>query len=215
MPQLNYTTITTISPSTLSCGGTVMAQVKRGEEDAAATVKEAINKGDSSSSNNSNNNTPPRRKAVQAVVLSAPLKLEGDDDDDGDDYRAPNILQRVLGLLKNVRPGTDLTRFQVTSMPHFSFFMCHVMCVCSMPLFPFSFVSRVLFFPCLFFFFMCRVFVLCLLSFNYFITAHSHINPCHTFAYKSYHLRSETHTQYPQARHVTGVCVFVCDSVSV
>ncbi|XP_058222789.1 oxysterol-binding protein-related protein 4C isoform X3 [Rhododendron vialii] len=78
--------------------------VKR-EEEEEAIVKEASRGG---SSNNSNTTTSNRKR--KAVVLTAPLKLEGEG---GDEYRAPNILQRVLGLLKNVRPGTDLTRFQM------------------------------------------------------------------------------------------------------
>ncbi|KAI8571446.1 hypothetical protein RHMOL_Rhmol01G0120900 [Rhododendron molle] len=106
MPQLNYTTTTTTS--TL-CGGTGVAQVKRQEEEEEAIGKEA-NRGGSS---NYSNTTSSRRKR-KAVILTAPLKLEGEE---GDDYRAPNILQRVLGLLKNVRPGTDLIRFQATKMP--------------------------------------------------------------------------------------------------
>lgn len=123
MPQLNYTTTTTTS--TL-CGGTGVAQVKREEEEEDAIVKEANRGGNS---NNSNTTTSSRRKR-KAVVLTAPLKLEGEG---GDDYRAPNILQRVLGLLKNVRPGTDLTRFQASFLPLFLFCFTssikrHVLC---------------------------------------------------------------------------------------
>ncbi|XP_058222773.1 oxysterol-binding protein-related protein 4C isoform X1 [Rhododendron vialii] len=102
MPQLNCTTTTT--PTSTLCGGKGVAQVKR-EEEEEAIVKEASRGG---SSNNSNTTTSNRKR--KAVVLTAPLKLEGEG---GDEYRAPNILQRVLGLLKNVRPGTDLTRFQM------------------------------------------------------------------------------------------------------
>lgn len=104
MPELNYTL----------CGGGV-AQVKQDED---AIVKEANTSGGGgggggggaigTTSSGSGGNSNNRRKAV----LTAPLKLEGDKDE-GEDYRAPNILQRVLGLLKNVCPGTDLTRFQV------------------------------------------------------------------------------------------------------
>lgn len=122
MPQLNYTSTT----STL-CGGTGVAQVKRGEEEEVedAIVKEA-NRGGSS---NYSNTTSSRRKR-KAVILTAPLKLEGEG---GDDYRAPNILQRVLGLLKNVRPGTDLIRFQASFLPLFLFCFTssikrHVLC---------------------------------------------------------------------------------------
>ncbi|XP_058222781.1 oxysterol-binding protein-related protein 4C isoform X2 [Rhododendron vialii] len=100
--MLNCTTTTT--PTSTLCGGKGVAQVKR-EEEEEAIVKEASRGG---SSNNSNTTTSNRKR--KAVVLTAPLKLEGEG---GDEYRAPNILQRVLGLLKNVRPGTDLTRFQM------------------------------------------------------------------------------------------------------
>ncbi|XP_052200286.1 oxysterol-binding protein-related protein 4C [Diospyros lotus] len=51
-------------------------------------------------------------KARRVAVVTSPLKLEGDSSD-GDDYRVPNLLHRVLSLLKNVHPGTDLIRFQV------------------------------------------------------------------------------------------------------
>ncbi|MFS7997125.1 hypothetical protein Hanom_Chr12g01138061 [Helianthus anomalus] len=44
------------------------------------------------------------------AVLTSPLSL---DNDSGNDYRAPNLLQRVFSLLKIVRPGSDLTRFTV------------------------------------------------------------------------------------------------------
>ena len=50
--------------------------------------------------------------STRKPVLTASLKLEGESD--GQDYAAPNILQRVLSLLSNVRPGTDLTRFQAS-----------------------------------------------------------------------------------------------------
>uniref|UniRef100_A0A2P2KPJ8 Oxysterol-binding protein-related protein 4C-like n=1 Tax=Rhizophora mucronata TaxID=61149 RepID=A0A2P2KPJ8_RHIMU len=43
-------------------------------------------------------------------VLAKPLSLDGDF---GFDCKAPNVLQRILSLLKNVRPGSDLARFQV------------------------------------------------------------------------------------------------------
>nr|XP_027069693.1 oxysterol-binding protein-related protein 4C-like isoform X2 [Coffea arabica]XP_027069694.1 oxysterol-binding protein-related protein 4C-like isoform X2 [Coffea arabica] len=43
-------------------------------------------------------------------VLTAPLLLEQESDSN---YRAPNLLKRVLSLLANVRPGSDLTRFQL------------------------------------------------------------------------------------------------------
>ncbi|CAI9099158.1 OLC1v1035939C2 [Oldenlandia corymbosa var. corymbosa] len=43
-------------------------------------------------------------------VLTAPLLLDGESDNN---YRAPNVLRRVLSLLNNVRSGSDLTRFQL------------------------------------------------------------------------------------------------------
>ncbi|KAL8189489.1 hypothetical protein R6Q57_029055 [Mikania cordata] len=48
-----------------------------------------------------------------AAVLTSPLSL---DSDSGSDYRAPNLLQRVFSLLKNVRPGSDLTRFTLPAI---------------------------------------------------------------------------------------------------
>ncbi|KAJ0673809.1 hypothetical protein HanLR1_Chr12g0433101 [Helianthus annuus] len=42
------------------------------------------------------------------AVLTSPLSLDGDS---AKEYRAPNLLQRIFSLLKNVRPGSDLTRF--------------------------------------------------------------------------------------------------------
>ncbi|XP_019177948.1 PREDICTED: oxysterol-binding protein-related protein 4C-like isoform X2 [Ipomoea nil] len=44
------------------------------------------------------------------AVLTAPIAL-GDEYDS--EYRAPNMLQVILSLLKNVRPGADLTRIPV------------------------------------------------------------------------------------------------------
>ncbi|KAI3715271.1 hypothetical protein L6452_22246 [Arctium lappa] len=44
------------------------------------------------------------------AVLTSPLSLACES---GTDYRAPNLLHRILGLLKNVRPGSDLTRFSL------------------------------------------------------------------------------------------------------
>lgn len=49
-------------------------------------------------------------------VLTAPLSL--DKDCDGN-YKAPNLLQRVLSLLANVRPGSDLTRLQLPPLFNF------------------------------------------------------------------------------------------------
>ncbi|KAF5787605.1 putative oxysterol-binding protein [Helianthus annuus] len=47
------------------------------------------------------------------AVLTSPLSL---DNDSGNDYRAPNLLQRVFSLLKTVRPGSDLTRFTLPAI---------------------------------------------------------------------------------------------------
>ncbi|KAK9060627.1 hypothetical protein SSX86_021333 [Deinandra increscens subsp. villosa] len=47
------------------------------------------------------------------AVLTSPLSL---DFDTGDDYRAPNLIQRIFSLLKNVRPGSDLTRFSLPAI---------------------------------------------------------------------------------------------------
>lgn len=46
------------------------------------------------------------------IVLTKPLTIEKESDSDAS-YKAPNFLQRILSLFKNVRPGSDLTRFQV------------------------------------------------------------------------------------------------------
>ncbi|KAA8535778.1 hypothetical protein F0562_030788 [Nyssa sinensis] len=44
------------------------------------------------------------------AILTSPLSLEGESDVD---YRVPNVLQCILSLLKTLRPGSDLTRFQL------------------------------------------------------------------------------------------------------
>ncbi|XLS89851.1 hypothetical protein HN51_065859 [Arachis hypogaea] len=46
------------------------------------------------------------------IVLTKPFSLEKESDGDSD-YRAPNLMKRILSLFKNVRPGSDLTRFQL------------------------------------------------------------------------------------------------------
>ena len=46
------------------------------------------------------------------LVLTKPIAL----DEESDGYTAPNPLQLVLNLLKNVRPGSDLTNFQVSKL---------------------------------------------------------------------------------------------------
>ncbi|KAJ6699701.1 OXYSTEROL-BINDING PROTEIN-RELATED [Salix purpurea] len=44
------------------------------------------------------------------VVLTKPFLLYGDADAD---YKAPNFVQRLFSLFRNVRPGSDLTNFQL------------------------------------------------------------------------------------------------------
>lgn len=44
------------------------------------------------------------------AVLTPPLALEGGFEAE---HRPPNVLQRVLSLFRNVRPGSDLTHFQL------------------------------------------------------------------------------------------------------
>ena len=46
------------------------------------------------------------------LVLTKPMALDGE----SDGYIAPNPLQLVLSLLKNVMPGSDLTQFQVSKL---------------------------------------------------------------------------------------------------
>ncbi|KAL2338677.1 hypothetical protein Fmac_013123 [Flemingia macrophylla] len=50
------------------------------------------------------------------IVLTKPFSLEGESDQS---YRAPSLLSRLLTLLKNVRPGSDLTHFQLPPMFNF------------------------------------------------------------------------------------------------
>ncbi|KAK6944601.1 Oxysterol-binding protein [Dillenia turbinata] len=59
---------------------------------------------------------------TRKAVLTAPLSLDGES---GADYRAPNIVQRVLSLFKNVLPGSDLT-LQLT--PQFNMPKSHLQC---------------------------------------------------------------------------------------
>ncbi|KAJ4709256.1 Oxysterol-binding protein [Melia azedarach] len=58
------------------------------------------------------------------VVLTKPLSFDGDSS--SADFRPPNILQRVLSLFKNVRPGTDLTKFQLPAI--FNIPKSHLQC---------------------------------------------------------------------------------------
>ncbi|KAG6474280.1 hypothetical protein ZIOFF_068205 [Zingiber officinale] len=51
----------------------------------------------------------------KAVVLTAPLALEGGL---AAEHRPPNLLKQVFSLFRNVRPGSDLTRFQACLLPY-------------------------------------------------------------------------------------------------
>lgn len=55
------------------------------------------------------------------IVLTKPFSLEGESDLEPG-YRAPNLIRRMLSLLKNVRPGSDLTHFQASSPVSLSLF---------------------------------------------------------------------------------------------
>jgi hypothetical protein len=52
------------------------------------------------------------------VVLTKPLSVDGDV---AADYKAPNLVQRMLSLIRNIRPGSDLTHFQASQV--FSHFL--------------------------------------------------------------------------------------------
>lgn len=54
-------------------------------------------------------------KEEKKIMLTKPLQLAKESDSE-ESYRAPNLLQRLLSLFKNVRPGSDLTRFQVSNI---------------------------------------------------------------------------------------------------
>ena len=49
---------------------------------------------------------------MRRITLTKPVSLEAGSD--AADYRAPNLLQRILSLFKDVRPGSDLSQFKVT-----------------------------------------------------------------------------------------------------
>ncbi|XP_078151106.1 oxysterol-binding protein-related protein 4C-like [Carex rostrata] len=49
-------------------------------------------------------------ETVSRVVLTPPLALEGGL---AEEMRPPNMVQRVLSLFRNIRPGSDLTQFQL------------------------------------------------------------------------------------------------------
>ncbi|CAK8531859.1 unnamed protein product [Lathyrus sativus] len=53
-------------------------------------------------------------KKERKIVVSKPLQLAIESDSDSEEaYKAPNLLQRLLSLFKNVRPGSDLTSLQL------------------------------------------------------------------------------------------------------
>ncbi|KAJ9162796.1 hypothetical protein P3X46_022540 [Hevea brasiliensis] len=56
------------------------------------------------------------------VVLTEPTSLDGD----SDAYKAPNLVRRILSLFINVRPGSDLTKFQLP--PLFNIPKSHLQC---------------------------------------------------------------------------------------
>jgi hypothetical protein len=47
-------------------------------------------------------------------VLTKPFATIDNQSDSDDNYKVPNILQQVLSLFKNVRLGSDLSRFKVS-----------------------------------------------------------------------------------------------------
>ena len=61
------------------------------------------------------------QEIANSIVLTKPFSLKSDSDSE-ENYSAPNLLQRILSLLKNVRPGSDLTRFQASLIFGFIFF---------------------------------------------------------------------------------------------
>lgn len=55
------------------------------------------------------------QEIANSIVLTKPFTLRTDSDSDSEEnYSAPNLLQRILSLLKNVRPGSDLALFQAS-----------------------------------------------------------------------------------------------------
>lgn len=51
---------------------------------------------------------------TKAVVLTAPLSLEGEESKS--EYTTPNIVHRILSLLTRLRPGSDLTKLQASCL---------------------------------------------------------------------------------------------------
>ncbi|GAB2224923.1 hypothetical protein Drorol1_Dr00005703 [Drosera rotundifolia] len=74
--------------------------------------------------------TPMVRAKTQAeeeetvdIVLTTPLSFQWESNLD---HEAPNLLQRILSLFKNVSPGSDITRFQLP--PLFNIPKSHLQC---------------------------------------------------------------------------------------
>ena len=61
-----------------------------------------------------------------AAVLTAPLSLEGGL---AAELRPANLVQRVLSLFRNVRPGADLSHFQVHKNSATTSTHSHTVCV--------------------------------------------------------------------------------------
>ncbi|CAL0327904.1 unnamed protein product [Lupinus luteus] len=61
----------------------------------------------------------------KSIVLTKPFSIENESDSEIS-YKAPNLLRRLLSLLKNVRRGSDLTRFQLP--PQFNFPKSQLQC---------------------------------------------------------------------------------------
>ncbi|XWS28138.1 hypothetical protein CRYUN_Cryun25bG0039800 [Craigia yunnanensis] len=58
-----------------------------------------------------------RSKDETKVVLTRPFSIKSESEEV--DYRAPNLIQRILSLFKNVRPGSDLTNFKLPPLFNF------------------------------------------------------------------------------------------------
>ena len=67
-----------------------------------------------------------RSKEETEVVLTRPLSIDGESESEVD-YKAPNLIHRILSLFKNVRPGSDLTTHFKASSPS-SFFHPKLIC---------------------------------------------------------------------------------------
>ncbi|KAK7303927.1 hypothetical protein RJT34_14847 [Clitoria ternatea] len=59
-----------------------------------------------------------------SIVLTKPFSLRNESD--SEDYNGPNLLHRILTIFKSVRPGSDLTRFQLP--PQFNFPKSQLQC---------------------------------------------------------------------------------------